>query len=66
MRCEWLTQNKSDSLILFFNGWGMTSKSIEHLTAENARTRAFDCLHFLIIKIGKCRNLIFPVMQKSI
>ncbi len=46
MRCEWLTQNKSDSLILFFNGWGMTSKSIEHLTAENARTRAFDCLHF--------------------
>ncbi len=39
-------QNKSDSLILFFNGWGMTSKSIEHLTAENARTRAFDCLHF--------------------
>ena len=46
MRCEWLTQNKSDSLILFFNGWGMTSKSIEHLTAENARTHTFDCLHF--------------------
>lgn len=46
MRCEWLTQNKSGSLILFFNGWGMTSKSIEHLTAENARTHTFDCLHF--------------------
>lgn len=30
----------------FFNGWGMTSKSIEHLTAENARTHTFDCLHF--------------------
>ena len=46
MRCEWLTKKKSDSLILFFNGWGMTSKSIEHLTAENARTHTFDCLHF--------------------
>ena len=46
MQYEWLAKGQSTHLILFFNGWGMTKDSIAHLTAENAQSKNFDCLHF--------------------
>ena len=45
MQYEWLAKGQSTHLILFFNGWGMTKDSIAHLTAENAQSKNFDCLH---------------------
>lgn len=45
MQYEWLAKEQSTHLILFFNGWGMTKESIAHLTAENAHSKNFDCLH---------------------
>lgn len=45
MHAEWLAKGQSSRLIVFFNGWGMTSKSIAHLTAENEQSRNFDLLH---------------------
>lgn len=45
MHYEWLAKGQSSRVILFFNGWGMTKKSIAHLTKENAAGKDFDVLH---------------------
>lgn len=45
MHAEWLAKGQSSRLILFLNGWGMTKKSIAHLTKENAASKNFDLLH---------------------
>lgn len=45
MHTEWLAKGQSSRLIVFFNGWSMTRKSIAHLTAENAAKKNFDLLH---------------------
>ena len=41
MNCSWLIHNKNDSLILFFNGWGMDKNVIAHLSTGN-----FDIIEF--------------------
>lgn len=32
MRIEWLNKNGSDRVILFFNGWGMDTRAVAHLS----------------------------------
>ncbi len=46
MQYKWLQKNISQNLIIFFNGWGMNEKAVQHLDKENQITKNFDCLHF--------------------
>jgi biotin synthesis protein BioG len=45
MFTEWLAKGQRPSLILFFNGWGMTKNSIAHLLEENTISKNYDILH---------------------
>lgn len=41
MQYKWLNKNNNKNLIVFFNGWGMNEKVVEHLSYEN-----YDVLTF--------------------
>lgn len=41
MQFEWLNRKENSDLIVFFNGWGMNSSSIQHLIKDN-----FDIIMF--------------------
>lgn len=34
MRIEWLNKNSTDRVVVFFNGWGMDSNAVRHLTGD--------------------------------
>ncbi len=34
MRIEWLNRENTDRVIVFFNGWGMDSRTVQHLKGE--------------------------------
>lgn len=42
MKTEWLACNKTDRLILFFNGWGMDKCAVEHLRISSDLLMCYD------------------------
>jgi biotin synthesis protein BioG len=42
MKSDWLFQNGSDTLVLFFAGWGMDRRPFAHLTSEHDLLMFYD------------------------
>ncbi len=63
MQYKWLQKNSSPNLILFFNGWGMNEKAVQHLDIANQKTKDFDCLHFFDYQNLQLPNFDFSSYQ---
>lgn len=57
MQHEWLNQDQSNTLIVFFNGWGMNRESVSHLTENNRLHKDYDVLHFFDYRDCSLPNL---------
>ena len=60
MRYNWLNKNNNDSLIVFFNGWGMDDKVVSHLDCAN-----FDVLAFYDYETFEIPNFDFSTYSKK-
>lgn len=60
MRYKWLNKNNNDSLIVFFNGWGMDDKIVSHLDYTN-----FDVLTFYDYESFEIQSFDFSLYSKK-
>ena len=52
MNYKWLNKTSSDKLIIFFNGWGMDEKIVEHLLPEDFNVIVFYDYNTLDIEVN--------------
>lgn len=61
MQHQWLIKNENKNLIVFFNGWGMDAKVVEHLGSDN-----YDVLMFYDYRNFVIENFDFSKYEKKI
>jgi len=60
MQYKWLNRQNNKKIIVFFNGWGMDEKIVEHLTCSN-----FDVITFFDYRTLDEINLDFSVYEEK-
>lgn len=60
MEYKWLNKSDNKNIIVFFNGWGMSEKSISHLDCSN-----YDVLTFYDYRSFEIPNIDFSKYEKK-